>query len=195
MTGLDNGLQDLTAIRTMMERASKFLSLSGLSGIAIGVIALGGVWVASEMITAQGENAHWPVTFLALAVLVCALGVALFFSARIAKRRAVPLWEPGARAVAWALAVPLTAGGAFCGILLAQGTNGLLVPAMLIFYGLALHNAGNYTVSEVRALGGTEVVLGLAATFWPSAWVLFWALGFGVAHIAYGILHYRKYKG
>ncbi len=43
-------LQDLTEIRSMMERSSRFISLSGLSGISAGVFALIGAYLAYRRI-------------------------------------------------------------------------------------------------------------------------------------------------
>ena len=43
-------LQDLQHIKQMMERSSRFISLSGLSGIAAGVCALVGAWVAFDYV-------------------------------------------------------------------------------------------------------------------------------------------------
>ncbi|MGE5429024.1 MAG: hypothetical protein ACM3O8_14110, partial [Methylococcaceae bacterium] len=66
--------------------------------------------------------------------------------------------------------------------------------AMLIFYGLALVNAGKFTLSEVHYLGITEIVLGLMAAVFINWGLLFWALGFGVMHIVYGMMMYYKYE-
>jgi hypothetical protein len=65
---------------------------------------------------------------------------------------------------------------------------------MLIFYGLALVNAGKFTYSEVFYLGLTEIITGLFAAVFPEYGILFWAFGFGLLHIIYGLLMYRKYE-
>ena len=43
-------LQTLTDIRSLMERSAKFLSLSGLSGVSAGVIALAGAALSSQLL-------------------------------------------------------------------------------------------------------------------------------------------------
>src|SRR5881398_1011059 len=43
-------LDTLKDIKRMMERSSRFISLSGLSGIAAGVCALVGAWLANNVI-------------------------------------------------------------------------------------------------------------------------------------------------
>jgi len=206
MEDIESGLQDISEIRSMMEKATKFLSLSGLSGVSAGIIALAGAWLAAGAIggswgrlpaappsTAEGA----PVTFLvcdALGVLLLALASTTWFSVRMAKRRGLPLWGPTTAYLLAALFIPLGAGGAFCGVLMSGGSYALLPSAMLVFYGLALLGAGNFTFSEVRYLGGIDVLLGLTAGFRPELGLILWAGGFGILHIVYGFLLWAKYE-
>ena len=70
-------------------------------------------------------------------------------------------------------------------------------PACLVFYGLALINVSKYTVRDVRYLGLTEIALGLINLFFfdiVGYSLIFWALGFGVCHIIYGLLMWWKYE-
>ena len=207
MNELESGLRDITAIRSMMERASKFLSLSGLSGISAGVVALAGAWAADRAIAGSGSRIPlpgeqapgeaWPGGFLladAAAVFVLALVCSTFFSVRMARKKGYALWGPTTGYLLAALAVPLAAGGAFCGILMMHGMYGLLAAAMLVFYGLALLNAGNFTFGEIRYLGIIEILLGLTAGLRPALSLVLWAGGFGLLHIVYGILLYTKYE-
>ncbi len=90
--------------------------------------------------------------------------------------------------------VPLGAGGLFCLALFHYGLPGLVAPATLIFYGLALFNAGKFTLDEVRWLGLCELALGLVSLLWLEAGLLFWAIGFGVMHILYGGVMYIRYE-
>jgi len=69
----------------------------------------------------------------------------------------------------------------------------LIAPLTLLFYGLALLNAGNYTLSEVRYLGYSEVVLGVLAAIFLNYGLYIWIFGFGILHIVYGVIMYRKY--
>jgi predicted lysophospholipase L1 biosynthesis ABC-type transport system permease subunit len=207
MDELESGLRDISAIRAMMERASKFLSLSGLSGVSAGVVALAGAWAANwamqqsgAQIPLPGEQPAsdaWLGRFLvadALSVLVVALACSTFFSVRMAKKKGHPLWGPTTMYLLAALMIPLAAGGAFCGLLLFHAVYGLLPAVMLVFYGLALLNAGNFTFSEVRYLGMIDILLGLTAGFKPALGLILWAGGFGLLHIVYGILLYAKYE-
>jgi hypothetical protein len=198
MTDIEQRIDDIGAIRAMMERASKFLSLSGLSGISAGLVALAGAWVAGGILgRAPGAPSGSTEAYLfldAALVLLTSLGLVFVFSRRLARKKGSVLWGPAARYVALALAGPLVTGGVLCAILFAHGTAWLIPACMLIFYGLALLNAGNFTFGEVRSLGVVQITLGLLAAALPDSALWFWAAGFGVCHILYGIIHFRKYE-
>lgn len=210
--------QDLAHIRGLMERSTRFLSLSGLSGVFAGLVALAGALIAQEryeellmsagdvgLRSAGGDPRHfqaqlmatmWDLVLLAALVLVLAIAGASWFTWRRAKRTGQGVWDPSAKRLAWNLALPLVAGGLFCLSMLWNGNVALVAPATLVFYGLALLNASKYTLDEVRWLALSEVVLGLSATCWLGAGLLFWALGFGVLHILYGgLMWYRHEAG
>lgn len=199
-------LAALQEIRSIMDRSSRFISLSGLSGISAGLTALTGaavvMWYLSSHSIAYGES--YPkalnqdtILFLitvALVVMVVALWLATFFTVRRAQRNNQRIWESKSQRLLVNLAIPLAAGGAFCAVLLYHGIFYLIAPAMLIFYGLALINGSKYTFSDIRYLGICELVLGLFSSFFVSYGLLSWAIGFGVLHIVYGALLYFKYE-
>ena len=202
----------LQEIRSLMERSSRFLSLSGLSGVAAGLIALAGSTLAflylgkmpfdnQDMyyLLRPGER-PWgiaPVTFFALdalAVLAGALFGGIYFTNRLANRKGLPVWNALTRRLLINLAIPLFTGGVFLLALYFHGLPGLMAPSTLIFYGLALINAGKYTLDDIRYLGLSEIALGLTGMFVPGFGLELWALGFGVLHIIYGILFYHKHE-
>jgi hypothetical protein len=188
-----------------MERSSKFLSLSGLAGIMAGIYALAGAFIAyriyyfnpGEIVynTLQSgsiSSGILKVIFLAIIVLVLAVGTAIFLSYKKAKKRGEKLWNPTAKRLLINMAVPLIAGGLLILILIVKGLIGFIAPFTLIFYGLALYNASKFTYEEVRSLGLIQIGLGLISSYFVGYGLLFWAIGFGVVHIAYGIyMHYR----
>ena len=104
------------------------------------------------------------------------------------------MWNQSARLLLWHLAVPLVTGGLFCIILLLHGEVYLLAPTTLVFYGLALINASKYTLNDIQYLGISEIILGLIACVYVGYGLVFWALGFGILHIAYGTVMYFKYE-
>jgi hypothetical protein len=208
-------LKDLMAIRSMMERSSRFMSLSGWAGVLAGIYALVGAYIAHSLFGFRpselagqagfkggetglsGVNALesvFPVVWVAVAVLLLSLGTAFYLT----RRRAVKTKEPVGRAASASfianLSMPLVAGGALMLVLLFAGQVWLMIPLSLIFYGIAMFNAGNYTFRELKLLGAIEVVLGLLAALFPVASLLFWAAGFGLMHIIYGIVIHYKYQ-
>ena len=205
-------LNDLAHIRGLMDRSTRFLSLSGISGVIAGVVALGGAALAQyhivealgssrDVLTYGTGNEYGIVDDLLLTlitdaalVLVIALSGAAWFTWRRAERTGQNLWDASAKRLLWNMTIPLSAGGIFCLALFYYGLPGLVPPATLVFYGLALFNASKFTLDEVKWLGISELVLGLIALFWLQAGLMFWALGFGVLHIFYGGLMYLRHE-
>jgi hypothetical protein len=198
-------LQALSEIRSMMERSSRFISLSGLSGVFAGVFALIGAFLAmdkfehaTESYRAVGGEELIGLTFyffeIAGAVLFSSLLVGTLLTIRNSKRKGIPVWDSTAKRLLINLAIPLIAGGLFCLALLYHGIIGLVAPATLIFYGMALLNASKYTLNDIRYLGLCEIALGLAGTLFIGYGLLFWAIGFGILHIIYGAVMYFKYE-
>jgi len=192
----------------MMERSSRFLSLSGLSGVFAGIIALAGAFLAYQIMD-YGKikydsyfyllNPAYEVAiveklfYLGLAVLILALSGGFFFSWRKARKKGLKMWDRSAMRMYTQLFIPLVAGGSFCLILIYQNDVSLLASATLIFYGLALVNAGKYTLNEVQWLGISEIILGIFAGIFLNYGLIFWAIGFGILHIIYGTVMYYKY--
>jgi hypothetical protein len=206
MSEQNQHLEALQDIRQMMQRSSRFISLSGLSGIAAGIWGLLGSYAAHLIITNHQEQyrngssytrqAHdelrLHLLLLATAVLLLALGSAFYFTWRKTKQDGVPLWNHTSLQLTWNILLPLVAGGLFVLALLQNGVWFFIVPACLMFYGLALVNASKYTLSDVRYLGISEIILGLIATQFLNGGIIFWAIGFGVLHIIYGFIMWWK---
>jgi hypothetical protein len=131
---------------------------------------------------------------LSAVVLIVTFALAIFFTARKAKKSGLPVWDGSAKRLVQSLFVPLVAGGVFCLILLYHRYDWLVMPSMLIFYGLALLNASKYTLHEIRWLGLSQIALGLLATFFLTEAVYFWGMGFGVMNIIYGLVMYIKHE-
>jgi hypothetical protein len=130
----------------------------------------------------------------AMFVLVASIVVGLILTWRSAKKNGQTIWDATAKRMLINLMIPLVTGGFFCMILLMHGLIGLVAPVTLIFYGLALINGSKYTLDDIRYLGICEIILGLLASIFIGYGLLFWAIGFGVLHIVYGMLMYNKYE-
>lgn len=176
-----------------MERSTRTPSLSGIAGILIGIVALGGVGVF-RWLEGGSANLLRDGILAALTTLLLAISLALHFSYRMAQRQRLPLRSRPLDLVVIELSIPLAAGGAFCIALLLQGLFSYLPFAMLTFYGLGLVSASKFAVREVRWLGLTELLLGICSAFVPGWGPGLWATGFGGAHILYGVRIYLRYE-
>lgn len=194
--------ETLTEIKHLMERSSRFISLSGLSGVMAGIYALAGVGTAyyhgyRQNSVSNGTYDRDDTAFLlidATIVLVLAVGTGIFLTTRKAKKDGNSLLDSSAKKLIISLCIPLFAGAIFCLGFLYHGNASYVIPAMLVFYGLALVNASKYTRDDVRSLGVAEILLGLMSLFIAGYGLVFWALGFGVLHILYGTYMYYKYE-
>lgn len=196
-------IRDIAEIRSMMERSSKFLSLSGWAGILAGIYALSGAYIAyaffqfnpDEITYSNVELVNLPkVVLLAIIILILTIGTAVFLSRQKANKRGENLWNPTAKRLLISMAVPLVTGGLLILILISQGLIGLIAPFTLLFYGLALYNASRYTYQDLKTLGLIEISLGIIGSYYVEYGLAFWAIGFGLMHIIYGIYLHYKYE-
>jgi hypothetical protein len=203
-----NSARDIQEIKKLMERSSRFISLSGLSGISAGIAALVGAyfaydWISEYYVRFDNRDGYAGADFaslklnlfmLAIAVLVIALTAAFYFTWKRAKQNHLPLWDLSSRKLLWNMLVPLAAGGLFIMAMLQYNEWRFIAPACLLFYGIALVNGSKYTLSDIRYLGYLEIILGLVNTQFIGYGLYFWAAGFGVLHIIYGIMMWWKYE-
>jgi len=213
MDAQNQSLQDLQHIKKMMERSSRFISLSGLSGISAGICALIGAWFANNIIERSGgmlgegriykrdysmdtlqEFMESKLFNIAVITLVGALIFAFLFTYLRSKRNNIAIWGTASRRLLTAVAIPMIAGGFYLLREIQVGNYGLIAPGCLIFYGLALVNGSKYTLNEVRYLGYGQIILGIVNCWMMGYGVYFWATGFGLLHIIYGILMWYKYE-
>lgn len=196
--------EDLEHIRSMMERSSRFISLSGISGVIAGIVALVASGFAYYFMYVSNtsyfnetkfydRNLLIKLLIVGISALVCAIFAGIFFTVRKSRKNNIKIWTATSRRLIINLAIPLFAGGIFCIAMINYGIAGLVAPVTLIFYGLALINAGKYTLNDVEYLGYFELALGLISLFFTGYGLYFWAIGFGLLHIIYGILMEKKY--
>jgi hypothetical protein len=200
-------LEALQDIRKMMQRSSRFISLSGLSGIAAGFWALSGAAIAYNWINNYyvdyNEAGYTATSFgdlknrlflLAAAILALSLLSAFYFTWRKTEKDKVTLWNHTSKLMTINMIIPLVSGGIFILTMLQYDEWRFVSPACLIFYGLALVNASKYTLSEIRYLGLLQILLGLINTQFINSGLYFWAIGFGILHILYGFSMWWKYE-
>lgn len=208
MGSQQQNLSDIQDIKRIMERSSRFISLSGLSGVAAGIFGLAGaaiayfwIWDYYNMYNVRGHwdlNAfaqlEWKLFLLGMATLCLALLSGSYFTWKKARRSKHVMWNSSSRRLIINLCIPLMAGAVFIFAMLLNNEWKFIGPACLLFYGLALINGSKYTLDEVRYLGVLEIVLGCINLFLPGYGLYFWATGFGILHIIYGILMWNKYE-
>ncbi|MGZ0014911.1 hypothetical protein [Yeosuana sp. AK3] len=198
-------LKDISDIKNLMNRSSRFISLSGLSGILAGVYALIGAYLANGIITKIQMETHPIKRFLigydsigtlliiALTVIVLSVLTAIYLTYRKTKKQHENIWDISSKRLIINFLIPLLTGGIFCIVLIDKEYFELIASATLIFYGLALINASKYSIGDIQYLGFIEVVLGLICAMLPRYWFWLWVIGFGIMHIIYGTYMHFKY--
>lgn len=213
MNKQQQSLEDLQHIKNMMERSSRFISLSGLSGIAAGICALVGAWFANNVISASGGPSGYRAVIsrtiaseslldfvghrlfqIAVLTFCAAFFFAFLFTYLRSKKNKIPVWGSAAQRLIINVAIPMAAGGIYLFKQMQFGNYGLIAPGCLIFYGLALINAGKYTIGEVRYLGYCQLLLGIINCWFVGFGLYFWAFGFGILHIIYGIIMWYRHE-
>lgn len=217
MTDTSEQLSAIKDIKQMMERSSRFISLSGWSGISAGTCALIGAWFAYRVIgrsryatdnelveksRSYSNDGYVSVEefmgnrlFLIAALTFVAAFISAFIFTYIKSRKNnTPIWGTSAQRLLINVSVPMIAGGVFLLKLIHNGSYGLIAPGCLLFYGLALLNGSKYTLGEIRYLGYCEIILGIVSCWFIGWGLYFWAVGFGVLHIVYGAFMLNKYE-
>ena len=205
MNAQNQSLQELQHIKRMMERSTKFSSLSGFSGIAAGICALGGIWFVIkriaqwkqsnlENLNASKDDLATQLLLIAVTTFIAAALSSFIFIYLRCKKLGIPVLGLSAKRVIINIAIPLFVGGLFIFRLETAGTFLLIPPACLIFYGLALVNASKYTLDEIRYLGYSEIIIGIINLWILGYGLIFWGIGFGFLHIIYGIIIWWKYE-
>lgn len=199
-------LNDISEIKNMMNRSSRFISLSGLSGILAGVYSLIGAYLAYQTIYFDGaelgsyktlvisENAVYRLLVIASSVIGLSIITGIFLTVRKAKKEGEKIMDKASQRLILNFLIPLITGGILILFLIEKEQFSLIAPLTLIFYGLACVNASKYTVGDVRYLGITLLGLAFLSLWFIGYGLLFWALGFGLCHIFYGAMMYFKYE-
>jgi len=197
---MEKQVDDIKVIREIMEKSTRFLSLSGLSGVVAGITAIVGaavawIFILRDPLGSELDRFQQMTVLLtdALLVLTVSIGFGLFLSAKKARKNKQKLFNRLTLKTLYNLSIPLIAGGIFSFLFLIRGEVEIVASTTLIFYGLALVNVSKYTFDEIQYLGITEVILGIGAAVFLHSGIIFWTLGFGLCHIVYGLIMYKKY--
>lgn len=198
--------EDLSHIRSMMERSSRFISLSGLSGVVAGLAAIIGAIYVYFVFQREGidyfdgnrnifvKELVNELVVIGAVILVVAILSGYILTANKSKKKGLKIWDATTKRLLVTFVVPLVTGGLFCIVLLYHHLFVLVAPATLIFYGLALVSAERYTLTDIKYLGYCQIILGLLSFLFLGWGLVAWTIGFGVLHIVYGLIMHKKYK-
>lgn len=193
-------LKDISEIKNLMNKSSRFISLSGLSGILAGIYALVGAAMTYYYVTTYSYGTllldGWvfkTIIFILFMVAFLSIVTGIYLTTKKAKKNDEKIWDTSSRRLIFNFLIPLVVGGLYILIILSQGRYGQTGGLMLIFYGLALINASKYSIGNIKYLGYSEVILGLIATLYPGYGFWIWVIGFGFMHIIYGTYMHFKY--
>ena len=194
-------LKDISEIKNLMNKSSRFISLSGLSGILAGIYALIGAAIAYYLVITYSSGTlyifygwvFWACMFVLIMIAILSAVTGIILTTRKAKKTGDKMWDNSSKRLLLNFLIPLAVGGIYCMIILSQGRYGQTGGLMLIFYGLALVSASKYSIGDIQYLGYIQIVLGLIASYYPGYGFWLWAIGFGVMHIIYGTWMHFKY--
>ena len=183
-------LEHLQVIRETMERSSAFTAVPGWGFCIMGVTAL----IATPIALRQSSSEGWLAVWLAEALL--AATIALVTMHYKATRLSTPMLSIPGRRLFIGLLPALVAGGLLTVALMWSGPVRLIPGVWLVLYGVAVMQAGAFSVRAVPAMGAAFVLLGAIAL--PLSWLwanLMLAAGFGLLHIGFGVFIARRHGG
>jgi hypothetical protein len=183
-------MDNLRFIRQTMERATAFTAVPGWGGVGMGVLGLSAALVAETRLT----TAEWLGTWLGTAVVALTLGCwAMSVKAR---RAGTPVFSYSGRRFVLSYVPPLLVGALLTGALVRAGQFEALPGTWLLLYGTGVVTGGAFSVRVVPLMGLCFMALGAVALFGPAAWGnALMAAGFGLLHIAFGVIIARRYGG
>lgn len=203
----NKAIEDLNQIKSIMERSTKFLSLSGWSGIWVGLCGLGAsailyLWQTSSTYTYENLTTNDPyqtsytagmLLSLALITFIVAVAGGFYFTIKKTRKQGKSFLNKVTKRLLVRFSIPLIVAGILCLIFYKHYLLQLALPTTLVFYGLALFSVQEDTVKEVKGIAALEIILGLLAFYFLDYTLLFWALGFGLVHLLYGVILWNKY--
>jgi hypothetical protein len=186
----DRAIENLSFIRSTIERATPFTAVPGWGGVAMGATAL----AAAPLAAAQDSIRGWVGVWLVEAFIAMAIGS--FAMARKARALGGALLARPTQRFLLSFTPPIAAG-AILTYVLYQGGLGRALPGLwLLLYGTGVVTGGAFSVRAVPLMGLGFLALGAVAALGPESWgdpLL--ALGFGVLHIVFGVLIARRHGG
>lgn len=198
-------INSLNEIKSMMQRSSKFTSISGWSGIWVGfvgiisaTIAYFGILENSSFYSGYQEftdlsTIKIKLIFLSIITLVIALTGGFLFMIKKSNQDDIKFINPVTKRILKKFAFILIIGGIISLIFIKNLNLAYFAPSTLLFYGLALYTVERDTIIEMKYLAICEIILGLLAFYFIYNGLLFWFIGFGILHLIFGAYIIKKY--
>jgi hypothetical protein len=173
-----------------MERSTSFTAVSGWGYCAMGATAMVAAAIAMRQVTAEA----WLAVWLAEALVAVTLAlVAMHWKA--SKLRAPLLSVPGRRLFVGLLPA-LFAGGVMTVALLRADDSRQIPGVWLLLYGVAVMQAGAFSVRTIPVMGAAFVLAGAIALPMPWWWAnVMLAVGFGIVHLGFGAFIASRHGG
>jgi hypothetical protein len=183
-------MDNLSFIRSTMERATAFTAVPGWGGVAMGVTALAATALAHRS-TSTGE---WLAVWLGASFLALTIGGwSMLVKAR---RGGTSVFSYSGRRFVLSYVPPLIVGGLLSVVLVRAGLYAALPGTWLLLYGTGVVTGGAFSVRVVPIMGLCFMALGALALLAPPTWGNWlMAAGFGGLHIIFGVIIARRYGG
>jgi hypothetical protein len=185
-----DALEHLEVIRQTMERSTAFTAVSGWGYVAMGATALAAFAIALRQATIEAWLAVW------LGEALIAVTIALVAMHWKASRQATPILSIPGRRLFVGLLPALFAGGVLTVALVRSGDTRQIPGVWLLLYGVAVMQAGAFSVRTVPVMGALFVLVGAIALPLPWTWAnVMLAVGFGGLHLGFGTFIARRHGG
>ncbi|MDF1504434.1 hypothetical protein [Roseisolibacter sp. H3M3-2] len=184
-------MDNLSFIRSTMERAAGVTAVSGWGMAATGVVGAAAGLLAPR---APDPASRLIVWLVAAPIALTASVVGAVWKAH--REGDLPTLTGAARKLALAFLPPMCAGALLTLALWRADAMALLPAVWLLLYGTAVAAAGAFSVRAVPAMGAAFLALGAVAVLGPAAWgdALLLA-GFGGLHLVFGPYIARRHGG
>lgn len=208
-------LESIQEIKSYMQKSTRFLSLSGWSGIWVGSCGIisglfamylindsdinplnyhyYGAGYQTESFYSLKEVLRFKLLLVEIITFVVALAGGFFFSVKKARKDGVIFLNHVFRRMAINFSIPLVTGGFVCLAFMRYNMLIFIAPTTLVFYGISLLMIARDTLDEVKKLAIFEILLGILSFYFLRYNMIIWIFGFGVLHIVYGIIMRNKY--
>jgi hypothetical protein len=183
-------MDNLSFIRSTMERATAFTAVPGWGGVAMGITAL----AAAALARTRASETEWLLVWLGASALALTIGG--WSMAVKARRAGTSVFSYSGRRFVLSYVPPLAVGGLLTLVLVRADLYSALPGTWLLLYGTGVVTGGAFSVRVVPIMGLCFMALGALALLAPPGWGdWLMALGFGGLHLIFGLIIARRYGG